>query len=84
MERKSIYITRNGEIEHVWRFNTIVNGFETYLFIRGTYSEVRAYIESEYPHSMGRHHACDSEELEMIGELRMKIYDAPQIERRDK
>ncbi len=75
--RDSFYIVRNGELEHVWRFKIIVNGFDTYLFVRGTESEVREYIESEYPHSKGYLVAMSDKDLEAIGALGLTIYIAP-------
>ena len=73
------YIERNGELEMVWAFRPMVNGFETYIFCRGTYSEARAYIESEYPHGTGRHHALTEKELEMVQAMGMKVYLAPKF-----
>lgn len=78
MERKSFYIMRNGEIEHVWEYKIVTNGFNHYLYCRGTESEVREYIESEFPHDKSWHHAMTDEEVEMLGRLHITIYCAPQ------
>lgn len=80
MEREHTYIMRNGELEHVWQFRIVTNGFNHYLYVRGTETEVREYIESEYPeaHESAYRHAVTDEELEMIGRLHMTVYIAPQ------
>lgn len=75
--RDSFYIVRHGEIEQVWRFRIVVNGFNTYLFVRGTETEAREYVNSEYPHEAGSHVAMSEKELEAIGELGITIYIAP-------
>ena len=80
MERNNFtYIMRNGEIEHIWQYRIIVNGFDTYLYVRGTESEVRDYIESEYPHDKSWHHALTEKEVEMIGKLCLTVYIAPKL-----
>lgn len=71
------YIIRNGEIEHVWQYRAIVNGFNTYLYIRGTESEMRDYINSEYPNLNGYTHALTNNEIELINKLHLTIYIAP-------
>ena len=72
-------IERNGEIEQVWHFRPVVNGFETSLFVRGTYSEARDYFDSEFPYGTGRHVAVTEAELAMIQALKMKVYIAPKM-----
>lgn len=76
MEKK-FFIVRNGEIEHVWEFRIVKNGFNTYLYCRGTETEVRDYINSEYPHDKGFIHAMTDDEVEMLNKLRLTIYIAP-------
>jgi len=80
MERKHTYIMRNGEIEHVWQYKVIQHGFNTYVYCRGTESEVRDYIESEYPEAGEKswHHAMSDEEVEMLAKLHTTIYIAPE------
>ena len=78
MERQHTYIMRNNEIEHVWEYKIIVHGFNTYLYCRGTESEVREYIETEYPHEKSWHHAMSDSEVEMLGKLHITVYIAPQ------
>ena len=76
---KEFYVIRKGELEHVWRFNIEIHGFETYLFIRGTESEVKAYITSEYPEATAyRYSACTDTEMEALQMLKAKIYIAPE------
>lgn len=78
MEREHTYIMRGGEIEHVWEYRIVVNGFNTYLYCRGTETEVREYIEGEYPHEKSWHHALNDNEVEMLGRLHITVYIAPQ------
>lgn len=80
MERENFYIIRNGEIEHVWEYQIMDHGFSAYLYCRGTESEVREYIESEYPHEKSKHHALSPEQVELLGCLRIKIFVAPRKE----
>lgn len=81
MERKNFYIMRRGELEHVWEYRIINHGFSAYLYCRGTESEVREYIENEYPEAGKEswHHAMTEAEVEMLGKLHIKIYCAPEI-----
>lgn len=74
------YIVRNGEIEHVWVYKIQAHRFETYLYCEGTETEVREYIESEYPHDEAWYHALTDSEVEMIRKFGCKIYCAPKIE----
>lgn len=78
---KRFYIMRNGELEHVWEYRILKHGFNTYLYCRGTESEVREYIEHEYPDAAvaSWHHALSDEEVEMLGKLHITIYIAPQL-----
>ena len=77
MERENFYIIRNGELEQVWEYQIMDHGFSAYLYCRGTESEVREYLESEYPHEKSRHHALTEEEAEALGRLHIKIFLAP-------
>lgn len=79
MEHKHIYIMRRGEIEHVWEYRITDHGFNAYLYCRGTESEVREYIEKEYPHEHSWHHALTDAEVEMLGKLHITVYIAPEI-----
>ena len=73
------YIVRNGEIEQVWKYRVIQHGFNTYVFCRGTGSEVQKYIESEYPEAGENswHNALSEAEVEMLQQLHLTIYIAP-------
>ena len=73
------YIERHGEVELVWKYRIVQHGFDTFLFCRGTESEVREYIESEYPHDRGSHRAVTEEELAMIEALKLTVYIAPKL-----
>ena len=79
MEREHTYIMRNGELEHVWEYRIVKNGFNVYLYCRGTESEVRDYIETEYPDAAAKswHHAMSEAEVEMLGKLHITVYIAP-------
>ena len=81
MERKHTYILRNGEIEHVWQYKIDTHGFEHYLYCRGTESEVREYIENEFPEAGVKswHHAMTEAEVEMLGKLHITVYIAPEL-----
>lgn len=74
------FIVRNGEIEHVWKYRVIQHGFNTYVFCRGTSTEVAEYIESEYPEAgvQSWHHALSDAEVEMLQQLGLTVYIAPQ------
>ena len=78
--REHTYILRNGELEHVWEYKIIQHGFNSYVYCRGTESEVREYIEGEYPEAAQKswHHAMTEAEVEMLGKLHITIYLAPQ------
>lgn len=80
-ERNHIYIIRNGEIEHVWEYKIETHRFNHYLYCRGTESEVREYIEKEFPEAGVKswHHALTEAELEAVGKLHLTIYCAPEI-----
>lgn len=71
------YIIRNNQIEHIWRFRTVKNGFEQMLFIRGTEDEAREYVEGEYGNYTW-YSACTDKETEAIATLGAKVYLAPQ------
>ena len=79
MEREHFYIIRNGELEHVWEYKISQHEFNTYIYCRGTESEVCDYIESEYPEASNKswHHAMTEEEVELLGKLNITIYIAP-------
>lgn len=77
--REHFYIQRNGELEHVWKFRISAHGFDTYVFVRGTETEAREYINSEYPHDKGGHIACGDKELEAIAALGLTVYIAPRL-----
>lgn len=74
-------IVRNGEIEQVWEYRIIQHGFNSYLFCRGTGSEVAAYIESEFPEAGKKswHHALTDNEVDMIKKLGFSVYIAPKL-----
>lgn len=72
-------IVRNGEIEHIWKYRIVQNGFETLLFVRGTETEVREYLRTEYPHDKGWHSGCTDAEVQAARALGAKIYIAPQL-----
>ena len=75
------YVIRNGEIEHVWKYKIIQHGFNSYLFCRGTETEVREYIESEFPEAGKKswHHALTDNEVDMVKKLGLTVYLAPKI-----
>lgn len=77
MERECIYVMRHNELEQVWQYKFSTNGFNHFLYCRGTESEVREYIESEFPLSNSVHHALNEKEIEMLGRLNITIYIAP-------
>lgn len=81
MERKSYYVMRHNELEHVWELRIVTHGFNHYLYVRGTDSEVREYIASEFPeaHEHGYRHALSESEVEMLGRLHITVYIAPEI-----
>ena len=74
-------IVRNGEIEQVWEYRIIQHGFNSYLFCRGTGSEVAAYIESEFQEAGKKswHHALTDNEVDMIKKLGFSVYIAPKL-----
>ena len=41
------YIERNGEVELVWKVTYMNRYFEQVIFVRGTETEMRNYLESE-------------------------------------
>lgn len=74
-------IVRNGEVEQVWEYRIIQHGFNSYLFCRGTGSEVADYIESEFPEAGKKswHHALSDNEVEMVKKLGFTVYIAPKL-----
>lgn len=74
-------IVRNGEVEQVWEYRIVQHGFNSYLFCRGTGSEVAAYIESEFPEAGKKswHHALTYSEVDMIKKLGFSVYIAPKL-----
>lgn len=74
-------IVRDGEIEQVWEYRIIQHGFNSYLFCRGTGSEVATYIESEFPEAGKKswHHALTDNEVDMIKKLGFSVYIAPKL-----
>lgn len=79
MKREMMYVVRNGELEHIWQFRFTVNGFDTFLYVRGTQSEVMAYLDSEYPERCGLAHALSEEQVNMVGRLGCPVYIAPKL-----
>ena len=75
------YVVRNGEPELVYVYRIIQHGFNSYLFCRGTGSEVAAYVESEFPEAGKKswHHALSDNEVDMVKKLGFTIYLAPKI-----
>lgn len=73
-----IYPIRNGLMERVWKLIIKVNGFERYMYIRGTEQEMRGYADSEISDDFS-YHAIPKEDEKLIKQLREKIYIAPQI-----
>ena len=69
-------IVRNDSPELVWRVRYTINLFKYEIYVRGTESEVRAYMESEMGH-MGGYTACTKSEEEYINALHLPIYIAP-------
>ena len=84
MERYIVYPMRNNEMERVWEYEINTNGFKHYWYCRGTDTEVQEYIKTEFPEAYERawRHACSEKVVEMLGELHIKIYIAPQISKR--
>lgn len=78
MDRKTVYIVRNNQIEHVWQFRIVTNFFNTFLYVRGTESEVVDYINSEFPDWQGSYTAMSESEYAAIDRLGMSVYIAPQ------
>ena len=78
--RPHTYIMRNGELERVWEYKIVQHGFNSFVYCRGTESEVIEYIEGEYPEAAIKswHHSMSEEEVEMLGKLHITIYIAPQ------
>ena len=74
-------IVRNGEVEQVWEYRIVQHGFNSYLFCRGTGSEVADYIESEFPEAGKKswHHALSDNEVEMVKKLGFTVYIAPKL-----
>lgn len=79
MERNLYYVVRHGEVEQVWQHKVVEHGFTMALYVRGTESEVRAYLDSEYPDRGGRYHALTESEIEMVGQLGIPVYIAPRL-----
>lgn len=76
--REYVHIARNGQLEMVWKYTMMVNGFQTNVFIRGTEDEMLAYAKSELPYE-GSYHAIDFEMAEALGKLGIPVYCAPQF-----
>lgn len=72
------FIIRHGYIEHVWRYRFEINGFETFVLIRGTEPEMRDYI-NEIPYDNGYITALRDDEIKAAKTMGMKIYCAPEI-----
>ena len=73
------YIERNGEIEQVWQIEYENRQLFKYkIFVRGTYSEMRKYIDSEMGVT-GKHSACTKSEIRAINDLHIPIYIAPKL-----
>lgn len=71
------YSTSHKDYERVWKVEYINNERFSYsLFIRGTESEMRDYLESEMGY-VGRYHALSPFEIKAIEDLQLKIYLAP-------
>ena len=70
-------IVRNDHPVLVWRVRYTINLFKYEIYVRGTESEVRAYMESEMGH-MGSYVACTNFEEDCINALHLPIYIAPQ------
>ena len=75
--RETTYIMRNGELEHIWQFKVTINGFDNYVYIRGTETEARDYMHEHPMYPNGSHHALSEKEQEMIGALGITVYIAP-------
>lgn len=73
-----IYPIRNGLLEEVWELKMEINGFNTYLYIRGTEQEMREYADSELPYDYS-YHGLSKNEMEEITKLHQQIYIAPKI-----
>ena len=70
------YIERNGEVELVWKVTYMNIYFEQVIFVRGTETEMRNYLESEMGY-VGKYHACSAAEIDAIDVLNLNIYIAP-------
>lgn len=77
-DMKRQFIIRYGWIEQVWQYKFKLNGFETYILIRGTEPETREYI-NEIPVNDGWIHALTENEIQAAKNAGHKIYCAPEI-----
>jgi len=71
-------VVRKTGVEHIWRIKYTDRGFDYHIYVRGTESEVRAYMECEMGH-MGAYTALTDKEKEAVALLKCPIYLAPQL-----
>ena len=71
-------IQRHGEIEQIYKIEYSNNGFKYCIFVRGTESEMREYLNSEIGH-VGKYHACSKNELHAANQLHLPVYIAPKL-----
>lgn len=74
-----MYIERNGQFERVWKLRVNVNGFDTFVFCRGTENEMRAYMDDEFPRGFSYHAITDAEYNMVVSALKMTVYIAPKL-----
>ena len=78
-EREVEYLERRGELVLTWVVTIDLNGFETKVFCKGTWTEVSEYLESELPADakVKNYHAASNLEQKAIVDLKTPVYIAP-------
>ena len=77
-DRTDFVVREDYKVEMIWRIEYEYKLFKWTLFVRGTYDEMRDYVESEIGY-VGRHSACNEAEISAINKLHLPVYIAPKL-----